>query len=225
MESKKAIFVLGPPNSGKGTQAELLAKKLGFYHFITSKEGLNYISAHRDDSETLKQEENYKAGILYDPKWLVEKVLKERTKDVFEDFDGIVYDGSPRTLFESEKLFEFLSGLIGCENIYVLEIFVSEEELRKRLTERLVCGKDPTAHVFSARLQKNIKIGDKCPQCDGVLGRRDLDSVFDIRMEQYKNRTSPGLDYLKKNHDKVFTVNGEQSIDDVFKAVVSVLKL
>ncbi len=142
--NKKAIFVLGPPNSGKGTQAELLAKKLGFYHFITSKEGLNYISAHRDDPETLKQEKNYRSGLLYDPEWLVKRVLKERTTEILKNNSGIIYDGSPRTLFESQKLFIFLSEAIGKEKILVVEdrmhekyglqvdIWISEQDEAKK---------------------------------------------------------------------------------------------
>lgn len=216
---KKAIFVLGPPNSGKGTQAKLLAEKLGFYHFTTSKEGRHYIDTH-DDTETKRQAEIYKKGILWDPEWLIEKVMKERTVEIFKDFDGIVFDGSPRTLFESEKLFEFLAGIIGKENIFVIEIAVPEEELRRRSGERLVCNKD-LGHVVSRRFTPDKKEGDRCSKCDGVLEVRDLDKVFDTRMGEYRNRTSPGLDYLKKNHDKIFVIDGMPSPEEIHKNILS----
>jgi len=43
----KIIFVIGPPGAGKGTQARLLVEKTGFYHFITSREGKEYIAKHK----------------------------------------------------------------------------------------------------------------------------------------------------------------------------------
>jgi len=219
---KKVVFVLGPPNSGKGTQAKRLAKELGFYHFITSKEGLKYIDTH-NDKETKRQKELYVKGILYEPEWLVEKVLKERAREVLENYPGIVFDGSPRTLFESEKLYEFLSELIGKENISVIEINVSEDELKKRSSERLVCDKDLN-HVISTRFM-DLKKGDDCPECSkGVLIKRDLDKVFDIRMEQFRKRTSPGLDFLK-DKGLVVTINGEQSPKEVHNDIVKGLKL
>ncbi|MBU1159799.1 nucleoside monophosphate kinase [Patescibacteria group bacterium] len=131
------FMVLGPPGSGKGTQIKLLADKLGFFHFISSKIGKEYIKTH-NDSETLKQKERYDAGLLFDAKWMF-KVIKEKTEEIFNDKDnckGIIYDGSPRTLYEAENLYDFLVELIDKENIKIIEIDVKEEELRKRIKKR-----------------------------------------------------------------------------------------
>lgn len=221
METKKAIFVLGPPGSGKGTQAKLLAERTGFFHFITSAVGREYIAGH-DDPETKKQTDNYKAGVLFDPTWLL-KVVKEKTEEIFGKYDGIVYDGSPRTLFEAERLFQFLGEKIGEGNIRAIEIAVADEELKKRLVKRLICSRN-SAHVF-IRSEK-LKSGDACPEADGVLGERDLDDpeLFKTRMAEYKNRTAPGLEFMKK-HNLVITVNGEQPVENVFRDIVIFLNL
>lgn len=206
---------LGPPGSGKGTQAKIFAEKFGFFHFITSQMGKDYIATH-DDPETKKQMELYKKGILYDPIWLA-NVIKEKTLEVFKNYQGIVYDGSPRTLYEAKFLYKFLGELIGVENMLVVEIVVGEEELKKRLAKRLICDKN-SDHVFIR--SEELNLGDKCPEGDGVLSERDLDKpeLFDTRIAEYKNRTVPGLEFIKKNHS-VITVNGDQSIENVQKDI------
>ncbi|MDP3052154.1 MAG: nucleoside monophosphate kinase [bacterium] len=220
MMGKKAIMVLGPPGSGKGTQAKLVAEKLGFFHFITSQVGKDYIATH-NDSETQKQMEKYKAGILFDPSWLM-KVLKEKTEEVLKNNKGIVYDGSPRTLPEAEFLYKLLSGIIGTGNISVIEIDVGDEELKKRLAKRLICSKSSN-HVF-IRSEK-LNPGDSCPEGDGVLSERDLDKpeLFDTRLAEYRNRTLPGLEFLKKTH-LVITINGDQSIEEVQNDILEALQ-
>jgi adenylate kinase len=139
-QKNKKLFVfmvLGPPGSGKGTQIKLLSKKFGCFHLISSEIGKEYIKTH-NDSETLRQKKRYDKGLLFNPKWMF-KVVKEKTEEIFNGKDncrGIIYDGSPRTLYEAKNLYEFLANLIDERNIKIIEIDVSEEELRKRIKKR-----------------------------------------------------------------------------------------
>jgi len=136
-ENFSVFLVLGPPGSGKGTQIKLLSDKLGFLHFISSEVGKEYIKTH-NDQETLRQKERYDKGLLFEPEWMF-RVAKEKTEEILNDKDnckGIIYDGSPRTLYEAEKLYDFLVNLVGKKNIKIIEIDVSEEELRKRIKKR-----------------------------------------------------------------------------------------
>ncbi len=131
------LMVLGPPGSGKGTQVELLSEKFGFFHLISSEVGKEYIKTH-NDPETLRQKERYDKGLLFEPEWMF-KVAKEKTEEIFNDKDGcrgIIFDGSPRALYEAEKLYKFLIERVGRENIKVIEIDASEKELRKRIKKR-----------------------------------------------------------------------------------------
>lgn len=223
--SKKffALMVLGPPGSGKGTQIKLLADKFGFNHFISSQIGRDYISSH-NDAETIRQKERYEKGLLFDERWMFDRV-KEKTEEIFKQGlnNGIIYDGSPRTLYEADKLYNFLAELIGKGNLRIIEIRVSEEEIIKRLEKRLICG-DSSEHVF-IRSEKLFS-GSSCPECGGILKERDLDKkeVIKIRLEEYKNKTLPGLEFLKKNHD-VLTINGEQNIEEVHKEIMRKLIL
>ena len=217
------IFVLGPPGSGKGTQIKLLAEKLGYYHFISSKIGKNYVNSH-NDLETLRQMDRYKKGLLWDKEWMF-KVVKEKTEEIISDKDeckGIIYDGSPRTLYEAEKLYEFLKDKIGKENIKIIEIDVDIEELLERIEKRLICSKS-SEHVYIK--SEKLLPGISCPEGDGILQERDLDKkeIFKVRIEEYKKETLPGLDYLKKQHD-VIVINGDQTIEKVHKDIWLALK-
>jgi len=220
MERKMAIMFLGPPGSGKGTQAKMLADKFGFFHFITSQVGKDYINTH-NDPETKMQMEIYKKGILFEPSWTL-KVVKEKTQEIFNQGKGIVYDGSPRTLYEAERLYFFLAKLFGKENIRILEIAADGKELKKRLEKRLICSEE-SSHVFIR--SGELYPGVSCPKDGGgILQERDLDKkeLFETRMDEYKNRTVPGLEFLR-NHHGVITINGEQSIENVHKEILSKL--
>ncbi len=220
----KIIIIQGPPGSGKGTQAKLIAEKLGYYHFISSQEGKKYMKTH-NDPETIKQKENYDKGLLFDPDWIFE-VVKEKSKEIFEEKSGsggIVYDGSPRTLYEAKRLYELWDELIGKENIKAVKINVNENKLKERARNRLVCDKSGY-HVF-ARSEK-LQPGSPCPNGDGILRERDLDKeeIFYTRMDEYKNRTLPGLDFLKEK-SAIIEINGEQSVEKVNKEILEALEI
>jgi len=146
------LMVLGPPGSGKGTQIELLSEKFGFFHLISSDVGKEYIKTH-NDSETLRQKERYDKGLLFDPEWIF-KVVKEKTEELLKDCNGckgIIFDGSPRTLYEAKNLYKFLTERVAKENIEIIEIDVSEEELRKRIKKR---GRDlDKEEIFNIRIK------------------------------------------------------------------------
>lgn len=229
-KSKKfsVLMVLGPPGSGKGTQIKMLAEKLNFYHSISSQLGKEYIKTH-SDPETLEQKKNYEKGLLFDSEWMF-KIIKEKTKEIFKPRQrrgqgrgGIIYDGSPRTFYEAKELYNFLTELVGRENIKVIEIDVDEKELWERIKKRLICS-ESDSHVFirSDKLQPGLP----CPEGDGFLQERDLDKkeIFGVRMERYKKETMPALEFLKKNH-KVITINGNQSLEAVHNDILRALDL
>jgi len=218
-EEFKIVIIQGPPGSGKGTQSKILADRFGFYHFTTSQV-IKEFMRNRDDPETLKQKENYDNGLLMDPPWVL-NVVKEKTLEILEENGGkkgIIYDGSPRTLYEAENLFDFLEKLVGKKNIKVIKLEVSEEELKRRLEKRLICGNSGD-HVFIR--SDDLEPGSPCPEGDGVLSKRDLDKkeLFPTRISEYKNRTIPGLEFLKARVG-VIAVNGEQSIENVQREII-----
>ena len=193
------FFVLGAPGSGKGTQIKLLAGKLSFFHFVSSKMGKEYIET-RDDTETKKQKEKYENGFLWDSNWIL-RIIKEKTEELIKDknngknkYSGIIYDGSPRTLFEAKELLFFLAERVGKEDIKVIEIDADENELRNRIKNRLVLEK---------------RIDDKA-------------EIFETRIREYKKETLPALEFLKNNISAI-KINGNQSVEAVHKEIMQKL--
>ncbi|MEW5907823.1 MAG: nucleoside monophosphate kinase [Patescibacteria group bacterium] len=219
-----AVIVIGPPGSGKGTQIKLLAEKFRFFHFISSRVGRDYIFSH-NDPPAMRQKERYEKGLLFDKEWMFERV-KEKTEEIFNhqnEFNGIIYDGSPRTLYEAEMLYDFLIDSLGKENLKIIEIDVRDEELKKRIEKRLICNQSGE-HVFIE--SDELKPCVKCPECHGVLQERDIDKkeIFDVRMKEYKNQTVPALNFLATKQ-KIIKINGEQSIENVHGDILKLLNL
>ena len=92
----RVIIIIGPIGAGKGTQAEVLAKKFGLYHVETSK----FIEERFNDPSMAERKRQWEAGILVDPAWVTEIVIEE-VKKLTEAGWGVLFSSSPRTIFEA----------------------------------------------------------------------------------------------------------------------------
>ncbi|OHB17682.1 MAG: hypothetical protein A2913_01810 [Parcubacteria group bacterium RIFCSPLOWO2_01_FULL_40_65] len=213
----KAIFLIGPPGSGKGTQAELLAKELGFYHFEISKViEKKFKEADLSDKEIAHQKEHWIAGELVHPE-LVAKWFREEVENLKNRASGFVFSGSARTLEETKQNLTYLSEIYSKENIGAVEIKLSEEESVKRNSARRICVKNrhpiPNFPEFA-----NIKV---CPEDGSEIITRELDKpeIIKERYRVYLRDTQPVIDYFKKSGYKMKEVNGEQPIENVFRDI------
>lgn len=217
----KAIFLIGPPGSGKGTQAERLAKELGFYHFEISKViEEKFKNAEPDDSEIIAQKKLWLAGELMTPaviaKWFAEAIgkLKDRAK-------GFVFSGSARTLEETQKNLEFLAGIYNKNEIAAVEIKLSEAESIKRNSARRLCQANrhpiPNFPEFA-----NITV---CPEDGSPIITRPLDKpeIIKERYQVYRRNTEPVFKYFRDNGYRAFEINGEQPIEKVFADICAQL--
>jgi adenylate kinase len=194
--TKKAIIIYGPPGSGKGTQADLLAKNVGFTHFDTGKfvEKLVHDPALQDDPSIQLERKNFETGKLMTPAFVLEKV-SGAAKKIAVAGEGLIFSGSPRTLYEAfgdvntEGLVSILEGLYGKENIHVFLINVKSETSIAR---------------NSARGRKKI----------------DDPEVIKIRLVEYAERTKPIVKKLEAQSYKVTRVDGESSPAEVHQYIV-----
>lgn len=231
MKKPKVIIILGPPGSGKGTQANLLAEKFNLYSFETAKIGEEKINQAKK-GECLKiegkkyyfeeQKRLWKAGKLWDPPFIT-YLSQEKIKEIAKEGKGIVFQGCPRTLYEGERIVPFLKKLYGKGNIWVIELKLSPEQSIWRNSHRRIC--ELIRHpILYTKETAELK---RCP-LDGskLMRRKGLDDpeTIKVRLKEFRERTYPLINFFKRQGLKVKKVNGEQSVEGVFKDILKALK-
>lgn len=228
-KEKFVVIIIGSPGSGKGTQAELLADKLGLYSFETSlvleeswadAKKDDYVEVNGKKFYLLNEKKLFDEGMLCSPPF-VTFVVERKIKELAEQNKNIVFSGSPRTMYEGKEIMPFLIDLYGRKNILVLELKVSEKEAIWRNTRRKLCLKCRYPVPFSKETQK-LK---KCPKCGGKLITRTLDAedVIRVRLKQYKERTYPLFKYFEEIGIAIKEINGEQTIENVHKDILKTI--
>ncbi len=216
---KQVVIFIAPPGAGKGTQADLLADKLGFFHLESSKVIEDkFASASPDDAVIQQEIKNNRAGILNDPK-LVSEWMKERIQEFSDKDKSIVFSGSPRTLYEAEELMPFLEKLYGKEHIKVFSINISDEESIRRNTARRMCKakRHPIPDL------PDFRDLTTCPQDGSELIHREDDQPerIKVRHQEYKTRTAPVLTYLQDREYKILQIHGERGIKHIAEEILT----
>lgn len=217
----KAIIVLGPIASGKGTQADILAKKYGFFHLETARVlEEKFKNASADDRELQARRQEWSSGLLVDPVWVAE-IISEEMKTRAARGEKLVFSGSPRSLWEAEKELPVLESFFGKKGVVVFELKLSEAEVEKRSLSRRICQKN--RHPIPDLPQfKDLQV---CPEDGSQLQKKVLDNprLIKIRFQEYQTRTQPVIDYLRRQGYTVIEINGESPIEKVAADISSYL--
>ena len=202
------IIILGPQGSGKGTQARLLSEKLGLYYFESG-------SFLRDISS--KNEELRKH--LAEGKLVPDEEMSSYVQSFFDEkgvYDNIIFDGFPRTVAQYNFFKKWLQDKDSSLD-FVIVLKISEEETVRRLAAR---RQDPeTGKIYNL-------ITDPPP--DGVdkskLVQREDDTPGAIkqRLAWYRDLVVPLIEVMKKD-TKVVEVDGERTIEVIFKDILGIL--
>ena len=146
--------LLGPPGAGKGTQAVRIVEKYNVPHIST---GDIFRENIKNGTELGKKAQEYmnKGELVPD-----DLVIDLATSRLLEDDckNGFLLDGFPRTVYQAEKLDEFLTAH-GMKLDKVIDIEVEKEELITRLTGRRVCKKcGASYHVVNIPPKKRMHL-------------------------------------------------------------------
>lgn len=228
---KQVIIIFGPPGAGKGTQAELLAEKLNLYYLETAKVGERRIMAAKKGEYIIADGKKYyfkdekklwQTGKLWSPPFII-FLIQDEIERLAKEKKGIIFAGSPRTLYEGKKMIPILKKLYGRKNIEVILIEQKAEVSIFRNTHRRICELMRHPILYTKETTK-LKY---CP-LDGskLIMRKGLDDpeTIKVRLEEYKNRTIPVLEIFKKEGIKIKKINGEQSVADVFEDVLKAVR-
>lgn len=224
---KKAFIIYGPPGSGKGTQAELLARKFNVTHIDTGRyiEGIVHASEAKKDSVLLRERILFDTGKLCTPSWIL-KIISDIVCRLAKVGQGVVFSGSPRTLFEAfgdkqnSGLIKTLEVEYGRKNVLIIKLEVPSSASIKRNSSRLVCSLCGLPALGKSKVRR-------CAFCDAKMKKRTLDkpSVIKIRLDEYKNRTYPIFAELKKQKWSISEIDGTEAPYNVHNAIVKRLKL
>jgi adenylate kinase len=202
------VVMLGPPASGKGTQAVRLAQSRGIPKISTGD-----ILREAAQSGT---ELGFRAKALMDRGELLGDaemigIVKERLarKDAA---NGYILDGFPRTVRQAEEL----DRMLHSEPLAVIDLAVPDEELLKRMQTRRVCsGCAAIAEPGSSR--------EACERCGGTMITRADDGdeqVRQHRLDVYARESKPLLDYYR-GRPAFRSINGAQPPDRVAKELAA----
>ena len=216
-EKPKYIVLIGPPASGKGTQAVMLRELLDLPHVAS---GDLFRENLKNETELGRQAKVYMdRGELVPDDVTIAMVMERLSRP--DCAGGAILDGFPRTIAQAEALDRALAELE--HEISVVPYFaVPEEELVERVSGRRlcrVCG--GSYHVrFNPPQQPGV-----CDNDGGELYQRDDDKPETVRkrLEVYWEQTSPLIDYYRAK-GILAEINGDQPIDAVaaeLRAVVA----
>lgn len=210
-------ILLGPPGAGKGTQATKIVEKFGIPHIST---GDIFRDNIKRGTELGKKAQEYmnKGELVPD-----DLVIEIATTRLLEDDckKGFLLDGFPRTVYQAEKLDEFLKNHEAKVD-HVINIFADKEELIKRLTGRRVCKSCGNSfHVINIPPKKE----GVCDYCGGELYQRADDTIDTVenRIDVYNKQTLPLVEYYKKA-GVLTEIDGTLGLSTVLAEIVKTLE-
>lgn len=211
------IILLGPPGAGKGTQAVHVAQSLKLAHVASGD--LFRQALEQGTDLALKARSYMEAGKLVPDELTVSMVLERLKAPDCET--GVVLDGFPRNLKQSEALDKALSGQNRSID-WVLYIKVSEEEVLRRLGGRWICR---SCQLPYHATESPPRVQGRCDRCGGELYQRPDDNVETIkkRLAVYAQETAPLIDYYAQR-GKLIEVDGEGGPEAVGERIIAALK-
>ena len=207
-------ILLGPPGSGKGTQAKRLVEKFKLNHLSTGDILRDAVS--KETEIGLRVKAIMASGKLVDDD-TVNGLVFARLRQGFEG--DVLFDGYPRTLQQAEALGEFLSTqLIGLG--YVLSVAVPDGVLEARVVGRRVCSNNDCGAIYHMETKPPRQDGI-CDLCGSPLKHRSDDTAeaFRSRMVEFNATFQPLLSFYERKPN-FRSVDGSLAPEQVFESLV-----
>ena len=206
------LILLGAPGAGKGTQAEIICKKL---NIPTISTGNILREAIRNETELGILAKSYMDGGNLVPDAVVVGIVSERIHA--EDCkNGFILDGMPRTLAQAKALDE-----LGVEIDVVLSIEVEDSAIEKRMGGRRVC--ESCGASYHIEHKKPLRDG-VCDSCGGklILRADDVPETVHARLEVYHEQTEPLVEFYEAK-GILKRIDGDVGIDGTTRLIFEAL--
>jgi adenylate kinase len=211
------IVLLGPPGAGKGTQADILARKTGLAHISSGdlfRENIKNQTSLGKKAKTFMDK-----GDLV-PDEVTISMIRARLREP-DCVAGAILDGFPRTPTQAQALEEMLAEFQGQVD-FVPFISAPESVLVERISGRLTCRAN--GHIYHEKYNPP-KVAGKCDLDGSVLYEREDDKAETVknRIKVYLDQTAPLIEHYRRLN-KVVDIDGTQEVDQVTLALLRSIK-
>ena len=197
------IIFLGAPGAGKGTQADVVSKRLNIPSIST---GAIIREAIKNGTTMGQKAKSFTDVGALVPDDVVIGIIKERlAQDDCQN--GFILDGFPRTVPQAEALQE-----MGVTLDAIVSIEVSDEAIVERMSGRRVCAACGTSYHLQYLPAKDGVHCDKCG-AELTIRRDDAPEVVRSRLEVYHSTTEPLKDFYAKL-GMLKLVEGQEKVED-----------
>lgn len=206
------LILLGAPGAGKGTQAELLVKKLQIPAIST---GNMLREAIQNGTELGAQAKQYMDSGLLVPDELILGIVKERVAKP-DCEKGFILDGVPRTQAQAEAL-----DRMGVRIDHVISLEIDDQVIESRMTGRRVCKNCGVSYHIAANPPKTQGV---CDECGGELITRADDTAETVRKRlQVYHASTEVLKTYYQRQGKLVLIQGDQSIGQANRDILSAI--
>ena len=206
------LILLGAPGAGKGTQAELLVKKLQIPAIST---GNMLREAIQNGTELGAQAKQYMDSGLLVPDELILGIVKERVAKP-DCEKGFILDGVPRTQAQAEAL-----DRLGVRIDHVISLEIDDQVIESRMTGRRVCKNCGASYHIAANPPKTQGV---CDECGGELITRADDTAETVRKRlQVYHASTEVLKTYYQRQGKLVLIQGDQSIEQANRDILSAI--
>lgn len=211
------VVLVGPPGSGKGTQAKLLAAHYGIPQISTGDIFRGSIAAATEFGRRAKHYMD--AGELVPDEVTIAIVRDRLTQD--DTAPGFLLDGFPRTVPQAEALRGILDEL-GTPLDVVLELQLDDDEVIRRISGRRTCRK--CGHLWHVEFDPPAVDG-VCDACGSALFQRDDDLPETVRrrLEVYEEQTAPLIGFYQQA-GLLRSIVAMGQVDEIAKHAVDALE-
>lgn len=208
------IVLVGPPGSGKGTQSEMLMA--------------DYSAEHISVGDILREEVKKESELGLKIKDIIEKGDLLGDNDVFDvvkqrlehplDVQFIILDGYPRTIEQAKLLDTFYK-----KPIKVVYLKLDIKKLQDRFENRYYCAQCGKIYNEKTNMPRVQGICDDCGSSKFEKRKDDTQEVFEQRMKNYEEKTSPLIDFYLKS-GVLYNIDASKDRYEVHEEIVKIIQ-
>lgn len=206
----KIIFI-GPPGSGKGTQAKRLASRFEIPHISTGDMLREAVAAGTPVGQQAAS--IMAAGQLVPDDLMIEMIDGRLARP--DARKGFILDGFPRTLVQAEKLETIVGN--GQGGLRVLQLLVPDDAIVRRITLRRTCAQCGAIYHLENQPPANDSVCDRCG-AEVIARPDDTEEAVRKRLESFHRQTMPVATYYKSKRI-LREVDGIGPVDEVFERI------